>query len=159
MGTRPQRWIAEDVVRIRSHGLTRNAISEVLRAVVMSRADAETDSFRKAIDPPVAPDPAPGVDLAAITPAVLDVFSLACAPVNFVPERLAATLAQAWAWTKVNDLGEIVRDAEFQGSNNWAVHGSRTSDGPPDPRDRSAPHPCHPVPALSSCISPRRALT
>ncbi len=146
MGTRPQRWAAEDVVRIRSHGLTRNAISEVLRAVVMSRADAETDSFRKAIDPPVAPDPALGVDLAAITPAVLDVFSLACAPVNFVPERLAATLAQAWAWTKVNDLGEIIRDAEFQGSNNWAVHGSRTKSG--RPVLATDPHRTHAIPSL-----------
>ena len=77
---------------------------------------------------------------------MLDVFSLACAPVNFVPERLAATLAQAWAWTKVNDLGEIIRDAEFQGSNNWAVHGSRTKPG--RPVLATDPHRTHAIPSL-----------
>lgn len=37
--TRPARWATDDVVRVRSHALTRNAISEVRRANVLKRAD------------------------------------------------------------------------------------------------------------------------
>jgi penicillin G amidase len=146
MGTRPSRWEAEDVVRIRSHGLTRNALSEVLRAVVTARAGADVDLFRKAIDPPVAPVHAPEVDLAALTPAALDVFKLATAPVTFVPDRLTASLADVFAWTKVTDLGDVIRDVEFQGSNNWAVHGSRTATG--RPILASDPHRSHAIPSL-----------
>ncbi|MCP8939678.1 penicillin acylase family protein [Alsobacter sp. SYSU M60028] len=146
MGTRPQRWQAEDVVRIRSHGLTRNALSEVLRAVVTARAGAEVDLLRKGIDPPVAAEPADGIDLAAFTPEMLDVFRLATATVTFSRDRLAATLDQAWAWTKVNDLGDVIRDAEFHGSNNWAVHGDLTDTG--RPILASDPHRSHAIPSL-----------
>ena len=38
LGNRPALWKPEDVVRIRSHGLTRNALSEVLRANVLPGA-------------------------------------------------------------------------------------------------------------------------
>src|SRR4029079_3300211 len=37
MATRPERWEATDMVRIRSHGLVRNVLSEVLRAQVMAK--------------------------------------------------------------------------------------------------------------------------
>src|SRR5271167_1978983 len=37
-GTRPDLWTAEDVVRIRSHGLTRNVASEVKRSLVACAA-------------------------------------------------------------------------------------------------------------------------
>lgn len=146
MGTRPSPWAAEDVVRIRSHGLTRNAMSEILRAVVTTRAGVEADRARKALEPPVEPVHADGVDLAAVTPAVLDVFKLATAPVTFVPERLAAGLGEAFAWAKVTDLGDVIRDIEYQGSNNWAVHGSRTATG--RPILASDPHRSHAIPSL-----------
>ena len=41
LGNIPSRWTAEDVVRVRSHSLTRNATSEVLRARVMALAGVE----------------------------------------------------------------------------------------------------------------------
>lgn len=146
VGTRPARWQAEDVVRIRSHGLTRNAVSEILRAVVTTRAGAEADLARKALEPAVEPVRSAGVDLAAITPAVLDVFKLATAPVTFLPERLTAGLHEVFAWTKVTELGDVIRDIEFQGSNNWAVHGSRTATG--RPILASDPHRSHAIPSL-----------
>ncbi|WP_293856183.1 penicillin acylase family protein [uncultured Alsobacter sp.] len=146
MGTRPARWAPEDVVRIRSHGLTRNALSEILRAVVTTRAGVEADRVRKALEPAVEPVQADGVDLSVITPAVLDVFKLATAPVTFLPERLSATLAEVFAWTKVTELGDVIRDIEFQGSNNWAVHGSRTATG--RPILASDPHRSHAIPSL-----------
>lgn len=146
VGTRPERWAAEDVVRIRSHGLTRNALSEVLRANVLARADADTDLIRKNLEPPRRPGIAEGLDLSAIPLQVLDAFKLATAPVTITPERLSATLAEVEAWTKVTDLGDVVRDAEWQGSNNWVVHGSRTDTG--RPILANDPHRAHAVPSL-----------
>ena len=43
--TRPNLWTPEDVVRIRSHGLTRNVDSEVKRSVVACAAGLEADGF------------------------------------------------------------------------------------------------------------------
>ena len=40
LGYRPSHWAAADVVRIRSHGLSRNVHSEVARARVMCAAGA-----------------------------------------------------------------------------------------------------------------------
>jgi penicillin amidase len=55
MGTRPARWAVEDIVRIRSHCLTRNVLSEVLHANVLTRAGARADLLRADLDPPVTP--------------------------------------------------------------------------------------------------------
>src|SRR5215469_5012079 len=48
----PARWTAEDVVRIRSHGLTRNLSSEVARSRVMCAADLKSDEVRIGLQPP-----------------------------------------------------------------------------------------------------------
>lgn len=146
VGAKPQRWAAGDVVRIRSHGLTRNALSEILRANVLARADADTDLLRKNLEPPRRPGVADGIDFSAIPLEVLDVFKLATAPVTITPERLGATLREVDAWTKVTDLGDVVRDAAWQGSNNWVVHGSRTETG--RPILANDPHRTHAVPSL-----------
>jgi penicillin amidase len=146
LGTRPSRWRPEDVVRIRSHGLTRNAISEVLRANVLSRADEATDLLRANLDPPTTAKRSEGVDLAAIKVEALDIFKLALAGVTFTKERLAATLAEAERWSKVNELGEVVEDISATGSNNWAIHGSRTASG--RPIVANDPHRAHAVPSL-----------
>lgn len=146
MGTRPARWAAEDVVRIRSHSLTRNAISEVLRAIVLSRADLATDLLRKDLEPMREPVRAEGLDLSALGTEVLTQFRLATAAVTFSPERLAAPL-EAWRrWTGITDLGEVVQGAEMEGSNNWAIHGSRTESG--RPILASDPHRAHAAPSL-----------
>ena len=49
-GTMPNRWSPEDVVRIRSHGLTRNVESEVTRSRVACAAGLETDRFRRILE-------------------------------------------------------------------------------------------------------------
>ena len=146
LGTRPSRWRPEDVVRIRSHGLTRNAISEVLRANVLSHADEATDLLRANLDPPTTAKRSEGVDLATIKVEALDIFKLALAGVTFTKERLAATLAEAERWSKVNELGEVVEDISATGSNNWAIHGSRTASG--RPIVANDPHRAHAVPSL-----------
>jgi len=146
LGTKPARWAAEDVVRIRSHGLTRNAMSEVMRAIVLSRSDDVTDLLRANLDPPTKACRASGVDLSAFDIEALDVFKLAIAGVSFGQERLAAKLADAHKWSKVNELGEIVEDLTASGSNNWAIHGSRTASG--RPIVANDPHRAHAVPSL-----------
>jgi penicillin amidase len=146
LGTRPARWNAEDVVRIRSHALVRNATSEVLRANVLRRADARTDLLRRSLDPFVVAELADGVALDDIPLTVLDLYKLATAPVTFEPARLAATLDEAQVWRKVTDLGDVVRMVEEEGSNNWVVSGARTATG--RPILASDPHRTHTVPSL-----------
>jgi penicillin amidase len=145
-GTRPAQWQPADVVRIRSHALTRNGLSEILRANIMTLADAKTDLLRFELDPPVDPKPAQGILLADIPLAATRLFKLATAPVTFETARLAATLDDIWKWTEVTDLGDIVQRVTEEGSNNWAVHGSRTETG--RPILASDPHRAHAVPSL-----------
>jgi penicillin amidase len=142
MGTRPASWVAEEMMSIRSHALVRNAISEVARAHVMHHADAQTDLARRSIEPEWTPIVPEGLDLADITADVLDNFRLATVGPKFPPERLACTLADAWKWTKVTELGDVT----LQGSNNWVVAPSRTDTG--RPILASDPHRAHALPSL-----------
>ncbi|MDX5630210.1 MULTISPECIES: penicillin acylase family protein [unclassified Brenneria] len=145
-GTQPARWLPEDVVRIRTHALTRNAASEILRANVLARSDAATDLLRAGIAPPVEPQLADGLSAADIPLEALKLFKLATAPVSFADDRLNAALDQASAWSEVTDLGDIVRAVSEEGSNNWVVHGSRTASG--RPLLASDPHRAHAAPSL-----------
>jgi penicillin G amidase len=146
MGTKPARWRASDVVRIRTHSLSRNAISEILRAIVLAKADLETDLIRRSLHPPVTPQIPDGLDPAMVPAAALDLLKLAATDVRFTPERLAAPLADAALWRKVTDLGDVLRDAEFAGSNNWAVGASLSGTGAPILA--SDPHRNHALPSL-----------
>ncbi len=146
MDTRPAPWRAEDVVRIRSHCLTRNALSEVLRAHVMARGGARLDALRRSIEPPVAATEVAGLDLASIPLKVLESFALATASVTFGRERLAASLEEAHRWRVVTPLGDVVRAAEAEGSNNWVVAGARTASG--RPLMACDPHRLHSLPSL-----------
>lgn len=145
-GTRPERWRAEDVVRIRTHALTRNAVSEVLRAIVASKAGRDNDLLRKNLEPPVIPGNPSGIVLDEIPLAVLDFFKLATAGVSFSEARLSASLPDAPKWRVVNDLAEVTMATESMGSNNWVVAGSRSATG--RPVFAGDPHRNHSVPSL-----------
>ncbi len=142
MATAPEPWSAEDVLRIRSHGLVRNVLSEVTRAQVMAKGGLETDLARRSIEPPWEPILPEGLDLASIPAAVLDVFKLASGRLDFSHGRMTATLDDAWRWTRVDDLGDVY----IQGSNNWAVAPARTETG--RPVLASDPHRAHALPSL-----------
>lgn len=142
MGTRPARWAAEDVVRIRSHALTRNAISEILRAKLLHAGHQHAEALRQHLVPPADLSAEPIPDLPV---AVLDAFRLATAGVTFEPERLAATLAEAPRWAKVDAAGEVIA-APPEGSNNWAVAAHRTGTG--RPLLALDPHRAHAIPSL-----------
>ncbi len=143
---KPARWSAEDVVRIRGHGLVRNVLSEVARAQILARADDATDLVRRSLEPAWTAQVPDGLDVAEIPANVLDVFKLATVRLDFSPERLAASLEDAWKWTGVTDLGDVYE----QGSNNWAVSGSRTATG--RPILASDPHRAHALPSLRMII-------
>ena len=128
-GTRPAKWAPEDVVRIRSHALVHNVLNEGLRAQVLATADLTTDLARRSIDPPHDIRVPDGLDPADLPAGTLDIFQLATAPVNFPPERLSATLADAERWSRVSPLGEVFAGQATEGSNNWAVAPSRTGTG------------------------------
>ncbi|MFZ5672164.1 MAG: penicillin acylase family protein [Pseudomonadota bacterium] len=130
MGTEPQRWAPEDVVRIRSHGLTGNAQSEIARAVLLAAGQDGADRLRQERLPDLPLDNPGQVDLAQIPAHLIDLLRLASAPVSFSPERLAARLEDAWRWSAFDDFG-VTRDNRPEGSNSWVVHGGRTSTGRP----------------------------
>ncbi len=150
MGTRPARWAPEDVVRIRSHAMTRNIVSEVLRARLWSSTDPRNDTLRKVLEPEITPKPAGGLDPAAIPLDALTIYKLATTGVTFSEERLAARPEDVWRWTKVTELGDVVAAAEFQGSNNWAVSPAKSATG--RPIMASDPHRNHSVPSLRYLI-------
>lgn len=131
----PSHWQPEDVVRVRSHSLTRNATSELLRARVMAlmgpAAGAQIDLLRKDIEPFRSPLPAEGLDLSTLSARVLRDFLLAVSPVSFTPERLDAPLEDAPLWSKPTPLGEVDRISASEGSNNWVISAQKSETGRP----------------------------
>ena len=146
LGTKPAKWAAADVVRIRTHGWMRNAPSEITRANVMAKAGAEVDLLRQNLSPPTTPMIPEGLELGSIPMDVLDIYKLALVPVTFGRERLDAGADRAESWRKVTPLGDVIRDANGQGSNNWVIAGSKTETG--RPILANDPHRAHAVPSL-----------
>ncbi|MEH3147077.1 MAG: penicillin acylase family protein [Methylobacterium frigidaeris] len=151
-GARPGRWDAADVVRIRSHALVRNALSEVARARVAARGALPLDGLRKAIAPPHDPVVPDGPD-GPLPDDLLDLVHLATAGIGFGPERLAARREEAERWRRVDEHGAVTaappasaREAPPEGSNNWAVGPGRTATG--RPILASDPHRAYTLPSL-----------
>ena len=92
LGYSPAKWSAEDVVRIRSHGLTRNLDSEVARARVVCAADLPSDHVRIGLQPAWHTQVPAGVD-PCLPHDLLKVFALATQEVHLTPETLKAAIA------------------------------------------------------------------
>lgn len=120
LGYRPARWSAEDVVRIRSHGLTRNVTSEVERARTACAASLEADQVRIRLDPPFAPSLPEGLD-PCLPKDVLKVFDLATSGV-----RLSGGGAEPVPGAAAPSPADVT-----DGSNNWTIAPSRSSTGRP----------------------------
>jgi penicillin amidase len=142
-GTQPDLWSAEDVVRIRSHGLTRNVASEVKRSLVACAAGLEADRFRVKLEPAWTTKIPDGLDPCSVPKGVLAAYDLATRPVAFAKaEDRKAMLT--------HDPDRFLAEADGQrdtiGSNNWVVAPSRTATG----RAILAndPHREHSVPSL-----------
>lgn len=142
-GTEPDLWSTEDVVRIRSHGLTRNASSEVRRAQVACAAGLEADALRRALEPEWEPEMPEGLDPCVIPDDVLRDYQLATQGVEFVPPEEGADVASL-------DHDQFLRVTEDNidriGSNNWTIAPDRTSTG--RPILANDPHRAHGAPSL-----------
>ncbi len=150
-GSRPDTWSVEDVVRIRSHGLTRNVTTEVLRAQAACAGGLEAARLIVKLDPPWQTRVPDGLDPCSIPKDVLRDYSLATGPVTFTAP---GTPRRAELFDADRFLAQSLGNVEAIGSNNWVVAGARTATG--RPILANDPHRDHGVPSLAtSCSSAR----
>jgi penicillin G amidase len=140
-GTLPDRWTPEDVVRVRSHGLTRNVESEVARARVACTAGLEADRLRRKLEPEWTTKVPEGLDPCVIKPEVLNDYDLATKEVAFA--RPGEQRTSIDPETFLAEAGDRVSTI---GSNNWTIAPSRTATG--RPILANDPHRAHGVPSL-----------
>lgn len=124
-GYAPARWKAEDVVRIRSHGLTRNLTLEVARAGVVCAASLEADLVRSTPQPPWTTTVPAGLD-PCLPAGLLDVFKLATDNVFFGNDK---SISAAEDPQPQRLAGADLEAARLEGSNNWVVAPSKSATG------------------------------
>ncbi|RYE97523.1 MAG: penicillin acylase family protein, partial [Oxalobacteraceae bacterium] len=117
LGYKPAKWRPEDVVRIRSHGLTRNLTQEFARARVVCSAGLAADAVRAQLSPAWTTRIPDGLD-PCLPDDALDVFMRATENVRFERGALQASRAAP-------------NEETLEGSNNWVLAPSRTSTGRP----------------------------
>lgn len=123
LGYQPAKWRPEDVVRIRSHGLTRNLTHEFARARMACRAGSaglEADVVRARLSPAWTTKVPEGLD-PCLPDDALEVFQRATDPVRF--DRRTPLAA--------NTLPAMPIEDTLEGSNNWVLAPSRTATGRP----------------------------
>jgi penicillin G amidase len=120
---KPARWAAEDVVRIRSHGLSGNLTSEVARAKVVCAADLKSDEIRSKLDPPWQAHIPEGLD-PCLPEDVLEMFTLATQEVRLTPDSQKA-LAIVPSAPLAADLG----NRNLEASNNWVIDAKKSATG------------------------------
>lgn len=133
-GYKPEKWQAQDVVRIRSHGLTRNLTSEVARSYVACNDTLKTDAMRIQLSPPWETQVPEGLD-PCLPRDLLKVFQLATQGV---------TLTKWGVQTGSTDTALDTVTAE--GSNAWALAPAKTTTG--RAMLASDPHRAYSVPSL-----------
>ncbi len=133
----PEKWRPEDVVRIRSHGLTRNLTSEVARANTACRASVEADAMRIRLTPPWRTRVPEGLD-PCLPKDVLKVFALASR--DFVLGRNGSKAADRLL------LPAPVQEEPGEGSNNWVVSSRKSATG--RPILANDPHRAYSIPSL-----------
>ncbi|GAA4534936.1 penicillin acylase family protein [Amycolatopsis samaneae] len=111
-GFKPGRWQPEDVVRVRKHGLSMNAASEVLRSRLVCAGGVEADKFAHALQPAHTPVVPAGIDPCSIPADVLE----PVAPAG--PQPFGGRQARYTSGME-------------EGSNSWVVSPGRTASGRP----------------------------
>jgi penicillin amidase len=123
LGYAPARWQAEDVVRIRSHGLTRNLDSEVARANVACKADLKSDEIRFGLTPKWETTMPDGLD-PCLPKDLLKVFKLATQGVKINKDSLQKGQSDAAVMAVAENPEEVA-----EGSNNWVVAPAKSATG------------------------------
>lgn len=140
-GTSPERWSADDVVRIRSHALVSNVAEEVERARLFCQGGARFATLHRPIAPAHAIKVPAGLDPCSIPADVLDDYLLGTKGVSFS----AAALADA-ALPDAVFAETTTRAADQEGSNNWVIDAAHSASG--RPIVANDPHRAHGVPSL-----------
>ncbi|MEP6701801.1 MAG: penicillin acylase family protein [Betaproteobacteria bacterium] len=151
LGYRPSLWKAEDVVRIRAHGLWRNVNSEVRRAQVACVAGLKADLTRRWLEPPHATQVPEGLDPCDIRAEILALYTLATGSVTFSKDVIKAAQTGdrdgiATAILASAQQADSTRAADSEGSNNWVIAGKLTTTG--RPLLANDPHRAHSLPSL-----------
>jgi len=140
--TRPELWQRDDVVRIRSGGLSNNVSSEVQRARVTCAAGLEFDKYRRNLSPDHTPQMPDGLDPCAVSADVLRLYALGTKAVEFAKPKERQALNQ--------HLDTLMADASVnrqgEGSNNWVIAPSHSATG--RPILANDPHRVHALPSL-----------
>ncbi|PPU26889.1 penicillin acylase family protein [Xanthomonas arboricola] len=134
---RPEKWAPEDVLRIRTTGLSRNVKSEVARAKVACKASLAVDAVRQKLQPAWTTTVPDGLD-PCLPEDVLKVYELATQS-----PRLSADTHVAEAQTPPLRPGE---EAFAEGSNNWVIAPQKSATGHAVLADD--PHRAYSVPSL-----------
>lgn len=124
LGYAPAKWQPEDVVRIRSHGLTRNLTSEVARAGVACKADLKSDEIRFGLTPPWEAHMPQGLD-PCLPKDLLKVFQLATQNVRITKEAIRSAAGEE----SIRIAAAERVDEIMEGSNNWVISPSKSSTG------------------------------
>jgi penicillin amidase len=142
-GYEPAFWKADDVVRIRNHGLVVGVSLQLMRAQMVCKAGIAAAEFIPKISPPWDPVVPEGLDFCSIPSNVLDQYQLAQKPVVFAEDerQIAAEKIPESTEYAANNLS-----SRSQGSNNWVIAPSRTTTG--RPILANDPHRSEEVPSL-----------
>lgn len=127
-GYEPALWSAEDVVRIRNHGLVVGVGVQLMRAQAMCKAGAEAAGLLLEVSPPWTPIIPDGLDLCSISPHALDRYLLAQKSVTFAPAVRSAALLPEDA---PRSLAASTLAGSRQGSNNWVIGPEKSKTGRP----------------------------
>ncbi len=132
-GFDPAEWTVEGLLSIRIHGLHTNAEEEIARAITIRDLGDAVDRIRRLREPDVEVVIPEGLDLSLIHEGILELYRAAHAPVGFR-----------------GGSSPIPRAETPDGSNNWAIAGSRTASG--RPILATDPHRIMTVPALRTVV-------
>ena len=113
--TKPGLWSLDDVVRVRAHGLNRNAEYEATRARMVANGGVKSDALRRKLDP----------DHDLRVPDGLDPSDV---PEDVLADYLLVTRELVFEAPAVSPPADTVAE---QGSNNWTISPKRTATGRP----------------------------
>ncbi|WP_188763163.1 penicillin acylase family protein [Sandarakinorhabdus glacialis] len=139
--SRPERWTADDIVRIRSNALAANIPAEVARAQSLCAGGLPYEPLRRKLEPAHQIIVPKGVDPCIVTPDILKTYNLAIAGVSFDKGTVVAI---------ADSDGANPDDDTREGSNNWVIAPGRSTTG----RAILAndPHRAHGIPGLRYLI-------
>src|SRR5678815_4864166 len=124
-GYAPEKWQPEDVVRIRSHGLVRNLVSEISRAIVTCHSDLKSDTVRIRLSPRWETKVPEGLD-PCVPPEALRAYTLATQSVLMPSREVRRSAAPGEANFAVGEPA-----ATPEGSNAWVVAPGKSATGRP----------------------------